>query len=206
MRSTSYGEYKELSALDRIGGLLSKRSINKIVKEVKFHNNLLDAGCGYEAKITKRIHEKFQKVYLADLSVSDKFKFGENTKYICLEGDLTQTLKKIPEKQIDLLVANNIIEHLKDPRETLVQFERILSREGVLYINVPSWIGKIYLEMAAFRLRLAPVEEMEDHKFYFNKHELWLLVRSAGFQPSTIKIKRKKLGLNTSALIKMKEN
>lgn len=202
MRSHSYGENKKLSVLDQIGGFLSRRSINKIASKAKFHNNLLDAGCGYEAKLTKTVHSKFRNVYLVDLTVSDKFTSNDETNYIRLEGNLELLLEKIPNDTVDLLIANNIVEHLENPKPVLINFKRILTREGILYINVPSWKGKFFLEAAAFKLGLAPKEEMEDHKFYFNKHELWLLLRSAGFQPSSIKISNKKLGLNTSALIR----
>ena len=45
-------------------------------------------------------------------------------------------------------------------------------------VNVPSWRGKRFLELSAFRLGLSPAEEMDDHKRYYDPRDLWpLLVR-----------------------------
>jgi hypothetical protein len=79
--------------------------------------------------------------------------------------------------------------------------KEILAEGAVLFVNVPSWRGKIYLEFAAFQINLAPREEMEDHKRYYSKRELWLEIREAGFMPSTIKVKKSKFGLNISAIV-----
>ena len=35
-------------------------------------------------------------------------------------------------------------------------------------VNVPSWRGKKYLELSAFRLGLSPASEMDDHKMYYD--------------------------------------
>ena len=87
--------------------------------------------------------------------------------------------------------------------ETLANIRTILNPGGTLFINVPSWLGKRVLEFAAFRLKLSPVEEMEDHRRYYNKRELWLELRSSGFAPSKIKIHRHKFGTNVYAVVKV---
>jgi hypothetical protein len=40
---------------------------------------------------------------------------------------------------------------------------------------------------------------MDDHKWYFDPRELWLLLVRAGFKPSEIRCGRHKFGLNTFA-------
>jgi hypothetical protein len=71
---------------------------------------------------------------------------------------------------------------------------------GVCVVNVPTWWGKWWLELAAFRLHLAPASEMEDHKNYYSPHDLWPLLVRAGFRPSRISCRRHKFGLNTIAV------
>jgi hypothetical protein len=88
----------------------------------------------------------------------------------------------------------------------LKEFRRIVDPKGVIYINVPSWRGKFFLELAAFKLGLAPQEEMQDHKSYYSKRELWTLIRNANFNPRAISVKSKKFGLNTQAIINMKNS
>jgi hypothetical protein len=70
---------------------------------------------------------------------------------------------------------------------------------GVLLVNVPTWLGKIFLEYAAFDLKLAPKEEMDDHKMYYNKRDLWPVLVKAGFLPSSLKLRYHKFGLNLFA-------
>jgi hypothetical protein len=59
----------------------------------------------------------------------------------------------------------------------------------------------MFLEFAAFKLEIAPREEMDDHKNYYDKKSLWTLVRNSGFLPSQIKVKYTKLGMNTTCWV-----
>ena len=77
--------------------------------------------------------------------------------------------------------------------------ERLLVPGGVCLINVPSWRGKRYLELSAFKLGFSPKSEMEDHKMYYDVRDLWPLLVQAGFLPSRIQCFTHKLGLNTFA-------
>jgi 2-polyprenyl-3-methyl-5-hydroxy-6-metoxy-1,4-benzoquinol methylase len=116
------------------------------------------------------------------------------------EGDVLQTIRRNQIK-FDFIILNNALEHFDEPISILSELHSLLSKEGVLFVNVPSWKGKYFLEIAAFRFNLAPFDEMEDHKRYYNKQQLWLELRNAGFLPSQIRIKSSKFGLNTSAVV-----
>jgi len=166
------------------------------------HDQLLDIGCGYDALITQKIRREFKKVYLADFALNPILNTEKNV--IVLEGSLDATLKKLSDKSVDIIIANNVLEHLENPLQILKECRRIVHPEGLVYINVPSWKGKFFLEFFAFRLKLAPVEEMQDHKNYFSKQELWTLVRHSDFTPRSIQVKSKKIGLNTAAIIRLK--
>ncbi len=67
-------------------------------------------------------------------------------------------------------------------------------------MNVPSWRGKKFLELSAFRLGLSPAVEMDDHKQYYDVRDLWPLLVRNGFRPSQIRCFRHKFGLNTFAV------
>ena len=43
---------------------------------------------------------------------------------------------------------------------------------------------------------------MQDHKFYFNKKQLWQLLVNSGFEPASLKVKYDKFGMTTTATIK----
>ena len=63
-------------------------------------------------------------------------------------------------------------------------------------INVPTWMGKPFLEFSAFRLGTSPALEMDDHKMYYSKRDLWPILVRAGFKPSGIRMRYHKFGLN----------
>jgi len=93
-----------------------------------------------------------------------------------------------------------VLEHVTDAPKLLREIRRLLAPGGVALVNVPSWRGKTYLELSAFRLGLSPAVEMDDHKMYYDVRDLWPLLVSAGFRPSRIKCFAHKFGLNTFAV------
>lgn len=204
VRKNSYGESQKLNFLDQVGEFLSKRSFTRILNKSKNSpQSMLDVGCGYNASLTASIRVKFLTCFLADISLNPNLKASNSEGLQFLEGPIEETLKGLADQSIDFIVANNVVEHLVNPDFVIEEFRRIISNEGLIYINVPSWRGKYFLELAAFRLGLAPVEEMQDHKNYYSKHELWTLVRRSNFSPRSISVSSRKFGLNSAAVINM---
>ena len=76
---------------------------------------------------------------------------------------------------------------------------RLLRPGGLLLVIVPTWRGKWFLEFSAFRLGTSPACEMDDHKAYYEKRDLWPLLVKAGFSPGSLKLKYHKFGLNLIA-------
>jgi hypothetical protein len=77
--------------------------------------------------------------------------------------------------------------------------QKDVATRGVLLVNVPTWLGKIFLEYAAFVLKVAPKEEMDDHKMYYDKRDLWPVLVKAGLLPSSRKLRHHKFLLNLFA-------
>jgi SAM-dependent methyltransferase len=202
VRSKSYGQEESLSLLDRFGQVLSNHHITKVGKLLKNKGILLDVGCGFNATLTKPIWKHFETIYLLDIDIDRNLAINSEKRMHLVLGELPEVLVDLKLKNANLIIANNILEHLDNPSELLMEFRKCRSIDSVILINVPSWWGKIFLELAAFKLGLAPKSEMDDHKYYFDKKSLWTLVRSAGFIPSEIKIKRTKFGLNVTCWIR----
>ena len=201
MRERSYGHINPLSTLDKLGELLSIRQLRRGLRVVSDFEALADLGSGYSANVTKPIWSKFQRVYLFDFTLDKVGLAAEKDSIVCIEGDIMTTTKNF-SKDLNLVVLNNVLEHVEDPVVLLKQVKSNLISESVLFINVPSWRGKFFLEKAAFAFKLAPREEMEDHKRYYSKRELWLEIRKAGFMPSKISVRRSKFGLNVTAIVR----
>jgi SAM-dependent methyltransferase len=207
VRINSYGESRKLNFLDQFGEFLSKRNFTRLLKKSKHQSqSMLDVGCGYNASLTAGVRAEFFVCYLADISINPELKNIDSERLKFLEGPIEETLKGFADQSVDFIFANNVIEHLINPDSVIKEFRRIVSKEGLIYINVPSWRGKYFLELAAFKLGLAPVEEMQDHKNYYSRNELWTLIRRSNFSPRSIRVSSRKFGLNSTAVIRMEKS
>jgi SAM-dependent methyltransferase len=119
-----------------------------------------------------------------------------------IEGLLPGVLERVDAESVDIVLCVNVLEHLWEPARALEGIRRVLRPGGVCFVNVPSWSGKVVLETLAFKMGLSPAEEMDDHKNYYSRRDLWRLVVEAGFKPSLIRCRSHKFGLNTFAVCK----
>ena len=195
-RTQSYGEGYKLSPVDRFGVWLSARRIRGVCGP--FAGLAVgDIGCGYQAQFSRSILGEVKSLLLVDVSVADDLKLDDRIKVI--EGFLPAALAGLPDQSLDVLLCNSVLEHLDEPQKTLGEFFRLVRPTGKVFVNVPSWRGKWFLELAAFRLGLAPVDEIDDHKMYYDPSDLWPMLVKAGFRPRLMKVARHKFGLNTYA-------
>jgi SAM-dependent methyltransferase len=191
----SYGQHG-VSWVDRFGVWLSSRAIRRWLPP---GNDLevLELGCGYRATQLMALHNRLSHGTGVDfriapeLSKIDGFSFHE--------GPIEETLPKLGSGLYDAVLLISVLEHLREPLAGLESAWRLLRPGGVLLINVPTWQGKFFLEFSAFRLGLSPKVEMDDHKMYYNKRDLWPLLVRAGFRPSQIRLCYHKFGLNLFA-------
>lgn len=96
-----------------------------------------------------------------------------------------------PGELFDVIVFNDVIEHIPDIRAALAECASRLNRGGLLILNLPCSGGVFYRTaklLAAFKLR-GPFERMwqkslpSPHVHYFNPVNLPALVNNAGFTP-----------------------
>jgi 2-polyprenyl-3-methyl-5-hydroxy-6-metoxy-1,4-benzoquinol methylase len=197
-RQHSFGTDGQISGLDRFGRFLSQRKLLRALGDVK-GKTILDLGCGFDVGLSKRFLNSAHEIIAVDLEV-DKSLALLNPNLRILEGYIPEILNEIPEKSVDIIIANNILEHLDSPANVLEILRNKFKEDFTFYFNVPSWIGRYALEYAAFELGKAPREEMVDHKTYFSKKDLWQLLVDSGMSPDEFKVKSHKFGLNTYAI------
>ena len=194
-RTTSFAQERKPTAVDRFGRWLSTVRMRRYLGDVS-GRRAADIGCGYDAALGVALFRSAASLLLVDVAIDPKL--AADTRALRC-GRLPDILDEVAAQSVEAIVCNNVLEHLDDPDATAVHLHRILSPGGVCVINVPSWRGKRFLELAAFRLSLAPKEEMDDHRAYYDPRDLWPLLVRAGFRPSEIKVTRHKLGMNTIA-------
>lgn len=87
-------------------------------------------------------------------------------------------------KHYDMIVFNDVFEHIPNPDECLKVAESTLSTKGILVINYPSSDGVFYQASKILKKsgigkpfkRMWQFDFPSPHLFYFNKHNLSMLV------------------------------
>jgi len=184
-----------------LGVWLSARQIRRFVPSLT-GLDIADLGCGYQASFSRTALAEVASATLVDVALAEDLKL--HPKVRALEGDLQQTLPALADRSVDLVLIVSVLEHLWEPLRALTQIRRLLRPGGTCLVNVPSWRGRRYLELSAFKLGLSPASEMDDHKAYYDVPDLWPLLVRAGFLPSEIECFSHKFGLNTFAACRLK--
>jgi SAM-dependent methyltransferase len=189
-RVGSYEQHRAHSPIDRFGVWLSARALNRHVPSFQ-SKSVGDFGCGYQACFVRSVLPEIKRAVLVDVALAPDLKAHERISAV--EGVLPDALRDLDDASLDVVLCVSVLEHLWDPLETLAELRRLVAPGGVCLVNVPSWRGKRFLELSAFRLGLSPAEEMDDHKVYYDPSDLWPLL------PHNIRCRRHKFGLNTFA-------
>lgn len=195
-RDESYGQ-RGVSLADRLGVWLSRRAIEKVLAGRR-DLAALDLGCGYHATLLRAIRPSLRSGMGVDLAVSPEARAQPGLSFV--EGSLEDVFPRLSDAAFDLVMLTSVLEHLWRPEQALEHCRRILAPGGLLLVNVPTWRGKIFLEFSAFRLGTSPAVEMDDHKMYYDRRDLWPLLVRAGFKPSRITLRYHKFGLNLFAV------
>jgi SAM-dependent methyltransferase len=191
----SYGQ-RGVTWVDRFGVWLSQRAIRK---RLPVGNNLrvLELGCGYRATQLLALRDRLAQGTGVDFRIAPELRSEPG--FAFYEGTIEETLPKLAGDTFDVVLVISVLEHLREPLAVLEAARALLRPGGTLLINVPTWRGKFFLEFSAFRLGLSPKVEMDDHKMYYDKRDLWPLLVRAGFRPSEIRLNYHKFGLNLFA-------
>lgn len=200
-RTESFGQGYEPTLVDRFGVWLSGRQIRRFVPTFA-GKRVTDLGCGHDAAFSRTVLDAVEHLTLVDVALAGDLK--AHPKIHAVEGRLPDSLFALPDQSADVVLIVSVLEHLWEPERTLQEIRRMLRPGGTCLVNVPSWLGKRYLELSAFKLGLSPAAEMDDHKTYYDVKDLWPLLVRAGFRPSEITCFSHKGGLNTFAACRLK--
>ena len=192
----SYGQHG-VSWVDRFGVWLSSRAIRRRLPP-RNDLNVLELGCGYYATQLMALRDRLSHGTGVDFRIAPELSKVDGFSFH--EGPIEETLPKLVSGFYDAVLLISVLEHLREPSAGIESAWRLLRPGGVLLINVPTWRGKFFLEFSAFRLGLSPKVEMDDHKMYYAKRDLWPLLVRAGFRPSQIRLCYHKFGLNLFAV------
>jgi SAM-dependent methyltransferase len=194
----SYGQ-RRLTFVDRLGVWLSQRAIEKHLRGRR-DLDVLELGCGYRAAQLVALEPKLKRGIGVDFQIAPELQM--RSKFSFYQGSIEETLPKLESQRVDVVMLISVLEHLVEPQLVIKSVWRLLRSSGLLFINVPTWTGKRLLELSAFRLGLSPKIEIDDHKMYYGKRDLWPMLVRAGARPSQIRLRYHKFGLNLFAAVK----
>jgi SAM-dependent methyltransferase len=198
----SFGQHG-VTWVDRFGVWLSSRAIRRSLP-VGDGLRVLELGCGYRATQLVALRDRLREGVGVDFRIAPELL--AQTGLVFHEGNIEAVLPQLQAASFDAVLLISVLEHLREPLEALKTANRLLRPGGVLLVNVPTWRGKTWLEFSAFRLGLSPKVEMDDHKMYYDKRDLWPLLVQAGFRPSDIGLSTHKFGLNLFAVARKSDH
>lgn len=161
---------------EEAGRRLSAQSILRILKRFKKKGRLLDIGCA-SGFLLDEARKKGWQVYGVELST---WAVDYATKKLSLDNIFQGVLKNAdyPDNYFDAIVMKDAIEHLTDPRGTLIEIRRILKPDGILCVNTPnidSLVSRI------LRARWWGIKQ--SHLYYFSRDTLHKMLNTTGFVP-----------------------
>lgn len=159
-----------------------------------FGGVLVDIGCDVPPVLINKVKKRMKKCIGLEIAVESYRE--ENVEVINI--DLQKKID-LPSKSADVITMLAVLEHMKHPKEILIECCRILKPGGVILITVPSPRNEPLLKIFA-ALRLVRPEMIDQHENYFTVDSLKKLLVDAGF--SHIEVKLFELGLNTFARAK----
>lgn len=144
------------------------------------NKRLLDFGCGAGGFLLKSLKEtSISEGVELELRLQDHYKEKELKVWTSLEKLINTN------RMFDIITAFHVIEHLADPRKTILQLTSILSDYGELIIEVPSSNDALLVlyESDAF----SKFTYWSQHLFLFNNDTLTRLIKQLGLKLNWIK-------------------
>lgn len=159
---------------------------------------------------SKKRLEKFLQDYrfnkVKKYLIGDVLDFGGN------EGELKKFVKgdytivnydhtPMFNKTFDTIVLLAVLEHIEvaEVSEIFKKFKYCLRNDGAIFLTTPTPAAKPVLEILAF-LRILDKENIEEHKHYWNKKDLFKLAQDIGF--NIAEYKKFQFGFNQYVLLK----
>jgi len=180
---------------------LRAQRLKRVLPYIKSYENcvLLDIGCGWEARLLREVEPYIQQGIGVDFKAPNILTDKIQTISATLEESLP-----FNNETFDLITLLAVLEHLDHPLSILKECARLLKPGGAILLTVPSKRAKPVLEFLAYRLGLVSADEIRDHKRYFNREDLFILLGGV----DSLSIKRHQyfqLGLNNH-LVAVKNN
>jgi len=171
--------------------------INRRPEMLKFipknASKILEIGCGEGNFIEQLVSETTETwgvepdISSADIATTKIFKV--------LLGTLDQVLDELPENYFDVIVLNDVLEHLLEPWDDLKLLKSKLKDQGAVVTSIPNVRYSKNLFKMIFKRDWKYTEDLtldRTHFRFFTKKSIKRMFRESGYQIESIK------GINTT--------
>ena len=198
MYSKDYFETNKLSGTREKGYMEDKeyyeqdfKKILKIARKYKKGGKFLDIGCaaGYFLNLARKYGYDVYGVEISKFASSfarEKFKLN------VFNGELEDA--KFKDDYFDVVSAANVLEHVDDPEKFLKEIRRIIKKDGLLIIDVPSYVNSPYYKIAkriswifkgekeVQKMLKIDEDKMPYHLYEFSPRNLKKMLEKLGFK------------------------
>jgi len=187
---STYNNVYELNELNYFKNKITQKDfvIDKIIKKNNKKKNLLDIGCGEGFTLDYYIKKGWDVLGL-DFSSFGLETHNKHLKSHLIKGDIFNEIQKLALSGLkyDLLVMDNLLEHVIDPQDLIQQCFRLISNDGVLVIEVPNDFSDFQLELLREgKINKKYWEAYPDHLTYFSCQSLQNLMEINGWKTEKI--------------------
>lgn len=165
-------------------------NVAQSLKKRKSSFSIIDVGCGSGIILyCLRQAGYLEKAETFGLDIDSKsiriFKI-RNPQAKTILSDALDLKKKIRSESFDFVICNQVVEHVKDDRILLSEINRILKKEGLLFISsvLKKWYGLYWYRNKFGQITVDPTHLRE----YASVKEFKQLLAGAGFFVKKLKI------------------
>jgi len=165
-----------IESLIHLGRLVKRRRITRYIKP----GRILDIGCG-RGLFLDVMRRGGWRVLGTELSEETASYASEVYGLEVFAGDLIK--RQFPGESLDAININQVLEHLRNPAEVLIECRRLLRRGGLLVISVPDLRSLQF----TFGKESWFLLDLPCHLFHFTEEGLKDLLKKNGFHIRRVK-------------------
>ncbi len=120
-------------------GLRTHKAVMRLLAKVPAASSLLDVGCGHGGKTA--IYAEFLGMPMArvrGIEPQENYAAQAREKFEVYSVDIEKASFPFPDEAFDLVVCNQVLEHLKNIYRPLNEMDRVVKASGCLLIGVPN--------------------------------------------------------------------
>ena len=171
-------------------GLINLYLLDSYMKKDDF--NLVDAGCGIGSNLSEIIAKYPDATFIGidnykpDLEIAKEAFYGKADFLLCDCLDI-----KLDSKSVDIVLSNQVIEHINDYEKYIAEIKRILKDKGLFIISTPNFLHprnvflKLFFQKPIMRWennKNLPPDEYRGHIKEFFEDELITLLEKNNFK------------------------